>query len=137
MLAISLTYFIPIFVLGGLVLLMGAFALLARVQGGRYVRPIVAGMAKVPLLKRLLQKASRAAIERSNPELASAMKKLERSGALRDPQRAQAALSRLTAAERQAYMEAAGEWGVMPEAVNRQQRRRMEKMQQKGSRRRG
>lgn len=136
MLAISLTYFIPIFVLLVLVLIMGTFALLARVQGGRYVRPIVTGMAKVPLLKRLLQKASRAAIERSNPELASAMKKLERSGALRDPQRAQAALSRLSAAERQAYMEAAGEMGAMPEAVNRQQRRRMEKMQQKGSRRR-
>lgn len=136
MLAISLTYFIPIFVLLALVLIMGTFALLARVQGGRYVRPIVTGMAKVPLLKRLLQKASRAAIERSNPELASAMKKLERSGALRDPQRAQAALSRLSAAERQAYMEAAGEMGAMPEAVNRQQRRRMEKMQQKGSRRR-
>jgi hypothetical protein len=136
MLAISLTYFIPIFVLLALVLIMGTFALLARVQGGRYVRPIVTGMAKVPLLKRLLQKASRAAIERSNPELASAMKKLERSGALHDPQRAQAALSRLTAAERQAYMEAAGEMGAMPEAVNRQQRRRMEKMQQKGSRRR-
>lgn len=136
MLAISLTYFIPIFVLLGLVLIMGTFAVLARVQGGRYVRPIVSGMAKVPLLKRLLQRASRAAIERSNPELASAMKKLERSGALRDPQRAQAALSRLTAAERQAYMEAAGEWGAMPEAVNRQQRRRMEKMQQKGPRRR-
>jgi hypothetical protein len=136
MLAISLTYFIPIFVLLALVLIMGTFALLARVQGGRYIRPIVTGMAKVPLLKRLLQKASRAAIERSNPELASAMKKLERSGALRDPQRAQAALSRLSAAERQAYMEAAGEMGAMPEAVNRQQRRRMEKMQQKGSRRR-
>jgi hypothetical protein len=136
MLAISLTYFIPIFVLLALVLIMGTFALLARVQGGRYIRPIVTGMAKVPLLKRLLQKASRAAIERSNPELASAMKKLERSGALRDPQRAQAALSRLTAAERQAYMEAAGEMGAMPEAVNRQQRRRMEKMQQKGTRRR-
>jgi hypothetical protein len=134
--AISLTYFIPIFVLLALVLLMGTFALLARVQGGRYIRPIVTGMAKVPLLKRLLQKASRAAIERSNPELASAMKKLERSGALRDPQRAQAALSRLSAAERQAYMEAAGEMGAMPEAVNRQQRRRMEKMQQKGTRRR-
>jgi hypothetical protein len=136
MVAISLTYFIPIFVLVGLILIMATFALLARVQGGRYIRPIVTGMAKVPLLKRLLQKASRAAIERSNPELASAMKKLERSGALRDPQRAQAALSRLTAAERQAYMEAAGEMGAMPEAVNRQQRRRMEKMQQKGSRRR-
>lgn len=136
MLAISLTFFIPLFVLLALVLIMGSFALLARVQGGRYIRPIVTGMAKVPLLKRLLQKASRAAIERSNPELASAMKKLERSGALRDPQRAQAALSRLTAAERQAYMEAAGEMGAMPEAVNRQQRRRMEKMQQKGSRRR-
>jgi hypothetical protein len=126
--AVALTWFIPIFILLGLTLLIGTVALLGRVQGGRYLRPLIAGLAKLPFMRNLLQKASRKAIERSNPELASAMAKLERSGALRDPQRAQVALSRLTASERRAYLDAAGESGAMPEAVNREQRRRMEKM---------
>lgn len=134
MFGLDLTWFIPIFVLFGLLLLLGVLALLGRVQEGRYLRPIVMGLAKVPLIRKLMQRASRKAIERSNPQLASAMKKLERTGSLHDPQRAQAALARLTPAERQAYMEAAGEWGAMPETSNRAQRRRMEKMR-KGQRR--
>ena len=130
-------YLIPVYVLVFLLLLLGAFALLARVKGGKYLRPIVTGLAKVPFFKRGMEKASRAAIERQNPELASAMRKLERSGATRDPMKAQQALSRLSASERAAYMEAAGEMGAVPEVTNRAQRRRLEKMQQKGQRRRG
>ncbi len=130
-------YLIPVYVLLFLLLLVGTFALLARVKGGRYLRPIVGGLPKVPLFRRGMEKASRAAIERQNPELASAMRKLERSGVTRDPMKAQQALSRLSAAEREAYMEAAGEMGAVPEATNRAQRRRLEKMQQKGQRRRG
>ena len=128
MIAVSITWFIPLFIVAALLLLLGSVVVLGRVQGGRYLRPIVAGLAKVPFMRTLLQKASRKAIERSNPELASAMAKLERSGALRDPQRAEVALSRMTATERKAYLEAADELGTMPEAVNRAQRRRMEKM---------
>ena len=128
MFGIDLIWFIPIFVLLGLLVLFGLVAVLGRVQGGRFLRPVITGLAKVPVMRNLLQKASRKAIERSNPELASAMAKLERSGAMRDPQRAQVALSRLTASERRAYLEAAGDMGAMPEAVNREQRRRMEKM---------
>jgi hypothetical protein len=127
-LAVSITWFIPIFILLALVLLMGSVVVLGRVQGGRYLRPVIAGLAKVPFMRNLLQKASRKAIERSNPELASAMAKLERSGAMQDPQRAEAALNRLNASERRAYLDAADELGTMPEAVNRAQRRRMEKM---------
>ena len=130
-------YLIPLYILGFLLLLLGVFALLARIKGGKYLRPIVAWLSKIPLFRRGMEKASRAAIERQNPELASAMRKLERSGVTRDPLKAQQALSRLTAAERQAYMEAAGEAGAVPEAANRAQRRRLEKMQQKGQRRRG
>jgi hypothetical protein len=126
--AVSITWFIPIFVLLALVLLLGSVVVLGRVQGGRYLRPLIAGLTKVPFMRGLLQKASRKAIERSNPELASAMTKLERSGAMRDPQRAEVALNRLTASERRAYLDAADELGTMPEAVNRAQRRRMEKM---------
>ena len=128
MLAVSITWFIPIFVLLALVLLLGSVVVLGRIQGGRYLRPVIAGLAKVPFMRNLLQKASRKAIERSNPELASAMAKLERSGAMRDPQRAEVALNRLSPTERRAYLDAADELGTMPEAVNRAQRRRMEKM---------
>jgi hypothetical protein len=126
-----LLWFIPIYVLAGLVLVLLVFSLLARIQGGKYVRPVVNAMTKVPLLKRWMQKASRAALEKQNPELASAIAKLERAGVARDPQRAQAALSRLTAGERRAYLEAAGAQGQMPTPSNRQERRRMEKLQKK------
>ena len=121
-------WLIPIIVLGALVLVLLALNLLARVQGGRFVRPIAQGLMKVPFVGNRLKKASRTALERQNPELASAVAKLERSGATRDPMKAQQALSRLSAAERQAYLEAAGEQGAMPEAMNRAQRRAAEKL---------
>ncbi len=128
MLASLVTLLIPLWILLFLLLLLGTLALLGRVQGGRYLRPVFAGMARVPLLKRWLQKASTAAIERSNPELASAMRKMERSGALRDPMRAQAAMSQLTREERRALLEMQEQQGTLPpEATNRQMRRRLEK----------
>lgn len=122
------TILIPVYILLGLLLLLVALNLLARVQGGRYVRPIGQAMMKVPFLKTYLQKASRASLEKQNPELASAMAKLERSGVQNDPQRAQAALSRLSAAERKAWLEAAGQQGAIPEPMNRQQRRQQAKL---------
>ncbi|HEX3266995.1 MAG TPA: hypothetical protein VHQ98_03320 [Gaiellaceae bacterium] len=122
------TLLIPVYILLGLLLLLVALNLLARVQGGRYVRPIGQAMMKVPFLKRYLQKASKASLEKQNPELASAMAKLERSGVQNDPQRAQAALSRLSAAERKAWLEAAGQQGAIPEPMNRQQRRQQAKL---------
>jgi hypothetical protein len=121
-------YLTPLYVLGGLLLVLGVFALLSRIRGGRYVKPIVQGMMKVPLLGKGMRKASEAALERQNPELASAIKKLERSGATRDPARAQQAMSRLSAAERRAYLDAAGEQvDQMPQELNRQMRRQMER----------
>jgi hypothetical protein len=124
-------WLIPIIVLGALVLVLLVLNLLARVQGGRFVRPIAQALMKVPFVGRQLKKASRAALERQNPELASAVAKLERSGATRDPVKAQQALSRLSAAERQAYLEAAGEQGAMPQAMNRAQRRAAEKLKKR------
>jgi len=125
------TFLIPIYILAGLLVLLIALNLLARVKGGKYVRPIALGLMKVPLLKRWLQKASKANLERKNPELASAIAKLERSGVQNDPQRAQAALSRLSAAERRAYLEAAGDEGAIPEPLNRQQRRQAQKLKKR------
>jgi hypothetical protein len=103
---------------------------LSRFRGGKYLRPIVAFASKVPILKRLIEKASQAAIERYNPELSSAMKKLKRAGADRDPNQAQRAISTLTADERKAWMEAMGQQGTLDQQpANREQRRAMERMQ--------
>jgi hypothetical protein len=126
-------YLFPLYILGGLLLVLGIFAALGRIQGGRYLRPIVTGLMKLPLVGRLMRKASQAALERQNPELASAVKKLERSGVAKDPTRAQQALSRLSAAERQAYLDATAEQ-TDNIAQNRQMRRQLERAR-KGKRR--
>ena len=122
-------YFIPLYIAAVLILMFGTLALLARYRGGKYARPVMQGFAKVPGVRGLMMRASRAALAKQNPEAASALAKLERAGVANDPQRAQAALSRLTAAERRAYLEAAGQEGALPEPANRQQRRAMQKMQ--------
>jgi hypothetical protein len=126
-------YLFPLYILGGLLLLLGTFALLGRVRGGRYLKPIVTGLMKVPVLGRGMKKASQAALERQNPELASAVKKLERLGLAKDPQRAQQALSRLSAEERRAYLDATAEQ-TETIAQNRQMRRQLERAR-KGRRR--
>ena len=117
-------WLIPIVVLGALLLLVALVALLGRIAGGRYLRPIVALLARAPLIGRAMTRASRAALERSNPDLASALRKLERANAGRDPERAARALQQLTPAERRAYLQAAGQQGIMPTPQNREQRRR-------------
>ena len=119
-----MSYFlIPVIVIGAIVVLFGLFVLLARFRNGRYLRPIIVWLSKIPWMKRQFEKVSKAALERQNPELASAMRKLERVGRNPDPQRAQAALAQLTATERRAYMEAIEQQGGMPEPANRQMRR--------------
>jgi hypothetical protein len=132
-----LTLLIPVWILLGLVAMLGVLALLGRIQNGRYLRPVINLISKVPILRRWLQKASNAALERSNPELASAMKKMQRTGALRDPMKAQAAMSQLTRDERRALLDMQEEQGlgVAPEATNRQMRRRLEKAQKNARRR--
>ena len=126
-------YLFPLYVLGGMLLVLGTFALLGRIQGGRYLRPIVTGLMKVPLIGRGMRRMSQAALERQNPELASAVRKLERSGVAKDPQRAQQALSRLSASERQAYLDATADQ-TENIAQNRQMRRQLERAR-KGKRR--
>ena len=130
------TLLIPLWILLGILALLGVLALLGRMQNGRYLRPVINLIAKVPLFRRWLQKASNAALERSNPELASAMKKMQRTGALKDPMRAQSAMSQLTREERRALLEMQEEQGlgVPPEATNRQMRRRLEKARQQKKR---
>jgi hypothetical protein len=136
-LASLVTLLIPLWILLGILVVFGSLALLGRIQNGRYLRPVIALISKVPLFRRGLQKASNAALERSNPELASAMKKMQRTGALRDPQRAQQAMSQLTREERRALLDMQEQQGlgVAPEATNRQMRRRLEKAQKNARRR--
>ncbi|MFL5918899.1 MAG: hypothetical protein ACJ74X_09260 [Gaiellaceae bacterium] len=126
-------YFFPLYILGALLLIFGAFALLGRIKGGRYLKPIVATLMRLPLIGRLMRRASQAALERQNPELASAVKKMERAGVARDPQRAAQALSRLSREERAAYLDATTQQtDAMP--MNRQMKRQMERAK-KGRRR--
>jgi hypothetical protein len=130
------TLLIPLWVLLGIVALMGVLILLGRIRGGRYLRPLINLIAKVPLFKRWLMKASTAAMERSNPELASAMRKLQpHAKHMHDPQRAQQVMSRLTREERKALMDVQEEQGVAPEATNREMRRRLEKQRRDAQRR--
>jgi hypothetical protein len=128
----------PLYLLLFLSLLLGTFALLGRIAGGRYLKPIVTGMTKIPLLRRWLTKLSEAAMKKQNPELASAIEKMQRSGVMNDPMRAQQAMSRLSANERRAWMEAATQaQETMDEPMNREQRRRLEKAKRDAQRRGG
>jgi hypothetical protein len=122
-------YFIPLYIAGALLFFVLVLSLLARFRGGKYARPIMRAIGKIPGVNKMLMRASRAALAKQNPAAASALEKLERAGVSKDPQRAQAALSRLTAEERRAYLEAAGQEGALPEPANRQQRRAMQRMQ--------
>jgi hypothetical protein len=138
MLASIVTLLIPLWILLGIVVLLGLTALLGRIQNGRYLRPVITLISKVPLFRKWMQKGAAAALERSNPELASAMKKMERHAKhLHDPVRAQKAMSQLTRDERRALIEAQeqqGPAGGVPEGTNREIRRRMEKAQKSARR---
>ena len=77
---------IPLFILLAILVTFGIVVLLARFRNGRYLRPIILWLSKIPWLRKQFEKASRAAIEKQNPELASAMRKLQRVGPNPDPQ---------------------------------------------------
>jgi hypothetical protein len=126
-----MTYlFIPLFIILGIALVFGIIVVLGRFRGGKYLRPIITTLSKVGFMRRWFQKISTAALERQNPELATALRKMQRVGTNPDPQKAQQALSTLSANERRAYLDAVQEQGAMPEPANRQQRRLQQKLQQ-------
>jgi hypothetical protein len=117
---------IPFIVLGAILLLLVTFAVLGRVRGGRYLRPIVMTLSKVPLIGRGIKKASMAQLERENPDLASAVRKLEAFGTPKTPEQGQRALALLSPAELKAYrtyLASAGDQLPVPEATNRAARR--------------
>ena len=133
MIADVVLWLIPLWILLGLVVVLIVLAVLGRVSNGRYLRPVLQFLMKVPLFKRWIERGSRAAIERQNPELASAMRKLEpHQKHLHDPVRAQKAMSQLTKQERSALLAMQEQQGTVPEeATNRQMRRALEKQKKK------
>ncbi|HEY8030582.1 MAG TPA: hypothetical protein VIE38_13880 [Gaiellaceae bacterium] len=127
------TILIPLWIVLGLLALLLLFGLVGRIQNGRFIKPLVMLLMKVPLFKRWIEKGSRVALERQNPELASAMRKLEpHQKHLHDPVRAQKAMSQLTKQERAALLAIQDQQGSMPEeAQNRQMRRALEKQRKR------
>ena len=124
-------FLVPLIILVAVIVFFLVLIILGRVAGGRPLRAVMKVLMKVPILGSGLQKMSQAALERQNPELASAVRKLDRANVASDPQRAQKALNQLTPEERRAYMAAVEEQGAMPEPANRAQRRMMEKQKRR------
>jgi hypothetical protein len=122
--------FIPLVIVGVVLLLMVALLLLGRYKNGALLRPLITRLSRIGFMRRLFTRVSTAAMERQNPELAGALKKINAVSSNPNPQAVQKAMSRLTPSERRAYMEAAGEQGAVPDSANRQMRRQAERMQQ-------
>ena len=122
--------YIPLLIIGAVLVVFLLLVLLGRYKNGALLRPVVAKLSEIGFMRRFFTRVSTAAIERNNPELASALKKINPVAANPNPQAVQKAMSRLTPAERRAYMEAAQEQGAVPESANRQMRRQAERMQQ-------
>jgi hypothetical protein len=122
--------FAPLLVLGVVIVLFGLLVFLGRFKNGALLRPLIARLSRIGFMRRFFTNVSTKAIERQNPELASALKKINPVASNPNPQAVQKAMSRLTPAERRAYLEAAQEQGAVPDSANRQMRRQAERMQQ-------
>ena len=121
---------IPVVILAAVLVVFLLLLVLGRYKNGALLRPLIARLSRIGFMRRLFTRVSTAAIERQNPELASALKKINPVAQNPNPQAVQKAMSRLTPAERRAYMEAAQEQGGVPDSANRQMRRQAERMQQ-------
>ncbi len=121
---------VPIFIVLAILLFFGLLVFLGRFRNGALLRPMVARLSRIGFMRRFFTSISTKAIERQNPELAGALKKMNTVASNPNPQAMQKAMSRLTPAERRAYMEAAQEQGAVPDTANRQMRRQAERLQQ-------
>jgi hypothetical protein len=122
--------YLPLVIVGVVLFFFLALLLLGRYKNGALLRPLITRLSRIGFMRRFFTRVSTAAIERQNPELAGAMKKMNAVSSNPNPQAVQKAMSRLTPSERRAYMEAAGEQGAVPDSANRQMRRQAERMQQ-------
>jgi hypothetical protein len=120
----------PLLIIGVVLIGFLLLVVLGRYRNGALLRPVIAKLSRVGFMRRFFTRVSTAAIERQNPELASALKKINTVASNPNPQAVQKAMSRLTPSERRAYMEAAQEQGAVPDSANRQMRRQAERMQQ-------
>ena len=121
-------FLVPLVILGVLVVAFGLLVFLGRFRNGALLRPLVERLSRIGFRRRFFTKISTAALERQNPELASAMRKISTVASNPNPQAVQKAMSRLTPSERREYLQATE--SQTEEAPNRQARRRVEKMQQ-------
>ena len=106
--------FIPLIIVGVVLVLFLLLVFLGRFRNGALLRPLIASLSRIGFMRRFFTRISTAAIERQNPELASALKKINPVASNPNPQAVQKAMSRLTPNERRAYMEAAQEQGGVP-----------------------
>ena len=60
-------YLIPVFILAALLVVFGLLVFLGRFRKGKYLRPLIATLMKVPFLRRWFQKASTAALKKQLP----------------------------------------------------------------------
>jgi hypothetical protein len=125
--------FTPLVLLGVVLIGFGLLVFLGRYKNGALLRPVIARLSRIGFMRRFFTSVSTKAIERQNPELASALKKINTVGSNPNPQAVQKAMSRLSPAERRAYMEAAQEQQeTAPEIMNRQNRRRLQQQARGG-----
>ena len=125
--------FVPLIVVGVVLLLFLLLVLLGRYKNGALLRPVIGRLARIGFMRRFFTSVSTKAIERQNPELASAIKKMNVVASNPNPQAAQKAMSRLTPAERRAYMEAAQEQQASVAGdANRQNRRKLQQQTRGG-----
>ena len=124
--------YLPLVIVSVLLVLFLLLVILGRFRNGALLKPLIKSLSRVGFMRRFFASVSTKAIERQNPELASAIKKLNPVASNPNPIAVQKAMSRLTAAERRAYMEAAQEQGEVQETANRQMRRRLQQQQRGG-----
>jgi hypothetical protein len=124
--------YFPLVVIAVVLVLVLLLILLGRYRNGALLKPLIKTLSRVGFMRRFFASVSTKAIERQNPELASAIKKLNPVASNPNPLAVQKAMSRLTPAERRAYMEAAQEQGEVQDTANRQMRRRLQQQQRGG-----
>ena len=124
--------YLPLIIVGVVLVLFLVLIVLGRFRNGALLKPLIKSLSRIGFMRRFFASVSTKAIERQNPELAAAIKKLEPVSSNPNPAAVQKAMSRLTPAERRAYMEAAQEQGEVQETANRQMRRRLQQQQRGG-----
>jgi hypothetical protein len=81
--------YLPLIILGLALLLFGLLIFLGRFRNGALLRPVIARLSRIGFMRRFFTSISTKAIERQNPELASAIKKINPVASNPNPQAVQ------------------------------------------------